>query len=76
MVAILQFWTDLVIVKIEHSKGNRVLSGAVQGTDHSSSVFAIDRIYEFYSRTGVSLVHNRRSSQASSLTGKNSASAL
>lgn len=38
--AILHFWSDIVLVEIEHGIRSQVLSGAIQGAEYFSSVFS------------------------------------
>lgn len=38
--AILHFWSDLTLVNIEHGTRSQILSGAVQLTNHFSSLFS------------------------------------
>lgn len=37
LTSVIHFWSDLSLVKVEHSNRSLVFSGATQGTKHSSS---------------------------------------
>lgn len=63
MTAVLHFRADLAHVKIEYSRRTQILTGAVQETDYFPTSLAINRIYEFHFRSGMSLSLYRDSSQ-------------
>lgn len=49
MAAVLHFWSDVTLVKVDESKRCLVLTEAVQGTDHFPSVIS-EELYIVWNR--------------------------
>lgn len=56
MTTILHLKPDLAVLNVEDKMRSRVLTGSVQGANHFPASFAMNRIYEFYLSSGVTLM--------------------